>query len=68
MYGRLEAEGIDVAWDERKKVSPGAKFKDADLACIQLCIVVDRDTGERIVERNPRRKKWHRQGYCRTRN
>lgn len=46
----LEAEGIDVLWDDRKKVAPGAKFKDADLIGIPLRIVVGRDAGERQVE------------------
>ena len=46
----LEAEGIDVLWDDRPKVAPGAKFKDADLIGIPLRIVVGRDAGERQVE------------------
>jgi prolyl-tRNA synthetase len=46
----LEAEGIDVLWDDRPKVGPGAKFKDADLIGIPLRIVVGRDAGERKVE------------------
>jgi prolyl-tRNA synthetase len=46
----LEAEGIDVLWDDRPKVGPGAKFKDADLVGIPLRIVVGRDAGERKVE------------------
>ncbi len=47
---KLEAEGVDVLWDDRRKVSPGAKFKDADLVGIPLRIVVGRDAGERKVE------------------
>ena len=50
IHDALEAEGIDVLWDERKKVSPGAKFKDADLVGIPLRIVVGRDAAERGVE------------------
>lgn len=46
----LEAEGIDVLWDDRPKLGPGAKFKDADLVGIPLRIVVGRDAGERKVE------------------
>ena len=41
---------MDVLWDERKKVNPGAKFKDADLVGIPLRIVVGRDAGERKIE------------------
>ncbi|MFT7485271.1 MAG: prolyl-tRNA synthetase [Candidatus Paceibacteria bacterium] len=54
IHDNLEAAGIDVIWDERKKISPGAKFKDADLIGIPLRIVVGRDAGERKVEWNPR--------------
>lgn len=50
IHDTLEAAGIDVLWDERKKVSPGAKFKDADLVGIPIRIVVGRDAGERGVE------------------
>lgn len=56
IHDTLEAGGIDVLWDERLKVSPGAKFKDADLIGIPLRIVVGRDAGERKVEWNPRRE------------
>jgi prolyl-tRNA synthetase len=39
-----------VLWDDRKKVSPGIKFKDADLVGIPLRITVGRDAGARGVE------------------
>jgi len=50
IHDALEAQGIDVLWDERPKLSPGLKFKDADLVGIPLRIVVGRDAGERKVE------------------
>lgn len=50
IHDALQAQGVDVLWDDRKKVSPGAKFKDADLVGIPLRIVVGRDAGERKVE------------------
>ncbi len=50
IHDALEAEGIDVLWDDRPKVSPGAKFKDADLVGVPLRIVVGRDAAERGVE------------------
>lgn len=50
IHDTLEAAGVDVLWDERKKVNPGAKFKDADLVGIPIRIVVGRDAGERKVE------------------
>lgn len=50
IHDTLEAERIDVLWDERPKVNPGAKFKDADLVGIPLRIVVGRDAATRGVE------------------
>ncbi|MCL4142671.1 UNVERIFIED_CONTAM: hypothetical protein GTU68_045830 [Idotea baltica] len=55
VHDELESAGIDVIWDERKKISPGAKFKDADLIGIPLRIVVGRDAADRKVEWNDRR-------------
>ncbi|RMH02584.1 MAG: proline--tRNA ligase [Planctomycetota bacterium] len=55
IHDALEGEGVDVLWDDRAKVSPGAKFKDADLVGVPLRIVVGRDAGERRVE-------WSRRG------
>ncbi len=50
LHDALEAKGIDVLWDDRPKLSPGAKFKDADLVGIPRRIVVGRDAAERKVE------------------
>jgi prolyl-tRNA synthetase len=50
LHDALEAAGIDVLLDDRKKLSPGAKFKDADLVGIPLRVVVGRDAAERMVE------------------
>ncbi|TAH34454.1 MAG: proline--tRNA ligase [Planctomycetota bacterium] len=55
LHEALEGEGVDVLWDDRPKVSPGAKFKDADLIGIPLRIVVGRDASQRQVEWKPRR-------------
>ncbi len=54
VHDNLEAAGIDVLWDDRKKVSPGVKFKDADLVGVPLRIVVGRDATDRKVEWNSR--------------
>lgn len=54
IHDELEAKGIDVLWDERPKVRPGAKFKDADLIGVPLRIVVGRDAEQDQVEWNPR--------------
>ncbi|WP_165776731.1 proline--tRNA ligase [Bifidobacterium simiarum] len=40
----LEAKGIEVIYDDRKKVSPGVKFKDAELIGAPLIAVAGRDT------------------------
>jgi prolyl-tRNA synthetase len=50
IHDRLQEQGVDVLWDERKKVNPGAKFKDADLIGLPIRIVIGRDAGERKVE------------------
>ena len=39
----LETKGIEVIFDDRKKVSPGVKFKDAELIGVPLVAVVGRD-------------------------
>ncbi len=56
----LEAAGLTVLYDDRPKVSPGVKFKDAELIGIPTIVVVgkgltdgvievkDRATGERV--------------------
>jgi len=54
IHDELTAAGVDVLWDERKKVRPGAKFKDADLVGIPLRIVVGRDAADDQVEWSPR--------------
>ena len=54
LHDELAAAGVDVLLDDRKKVSPGAKFKDADLVGIPLRVVVGRDAAEGKVEWQPR--------------
>lgn len=39
----LEVKGLEVIYDDRKKVSPGVKFKDAELLGAPLIAVVGRD-------------------------
>lgn len=40
---QLEANGLEVIYDDRRKVSPGVKFKDAELIGVPLVAVVGRD-------------------------
>jgi len=46
----LEAAGNDVLYDDRRKVSPGVKFGDAELLGVPLIVVVGRDAAEGNVE------------------
>lgn len=46
----LEAEGVEVLYDDRPKVSPGVKFKDAELIGAPYILVVGRGLAEGTVE------------------
>ena len=44
LVAELEGRGIEVIFDDRKKVSPGVKFKDAELIGVPIIAVAGRDT------------------------
>jgi prolyl-tRNA synthetase len=46
----LEARGIAVLFDDRPKVSPGVKFKDAELIGVPTIVVVGKGLADRVVE------------------
>ncbi len=46
----LEGAGLDVLYDDRRKVSPGVKFGDAELIGVPHIVVVGRDAADGIVE------------------
>ena len=46
----LEAAGLTVLFDDRDKVSPGVKFKDAELIGVPTIVVVGRGVAEGVVE------------------
>jgi len=46
----LEAQGIEVCYDDRPKVSPGVKFKDAELIGAPFTVVVGRGLAEGVIE------------------
>jgi prolyl-tRNA synthetase len=46
----LEAAGIDVLFDDREKVSPGVRFKDAELIGVPTIVVVGRGIADGLVE------------------
>ncbi|WP_062522987.1 proline--tRNA ligase [Demequina silvatica] len=50
LAGELEAAGIEVCYDDRFKVSPGVKFKDAELLGAPFILVVGRGLAEGTVE------------------
>ncbi|MGP5198113.1 proline--tRNA ligase [Brachybacterium alimentarium] len=46
----LEAQGLEVLYDDRPKVSPGVKFKDAELLGIPTSVVVGKGLTTGVVE------------------
>jgi len=46
----LEKAGSDVLYDDRRKVSPGVKFGDAELLGVPVIVIVGRDAAEGSVE------------------
>ncbi|WEV78532.1 proline--tRNA ligase [Janibacter cremeus] len=56
LAARLEAEGVEVLYDDRAgKVSPGVKFKDAELIGVPTILVVGKGLAEGNVEIKDRR-------------
>ena len=51
----LSQQGVDVLYDDRPKVSPGVKFKDAELIGVPTIVVVGRNLAEGTVEVRDRR-------------
>ncbi len=50
LAGDLEAAGVEVCYDDRPKVSPGVKFKDAELIGAPFILVVGRGLVDGTVE------------------
>ena len=50
----LSANGVEVVYDDRPKVSPGVKFADAELLGVPLLLVVGRGLADGVVELRPR--------------
>jgi prolyl-tRNA synthetase len=48
IYKQLQDVGVEVLYDDREDVNPGAKFADADLIGIPVRLVVSAKTGEQI--------------------
>ncbi|NYI76410.1 proline--tRNA ligase [Nocardioides panzhihuensis] len=50
LAGELEAAGVDVLYDDRPKVSPGVKFKDAELIGVPTIVTVGKGLVEGKIE------------------
>lgn len=46
----LQAQGVAVLFDDRQKVSPGVKFKDAELIGVPTIVVVGKGFADGVVE------------------
>ena len=46
----LSTAGVEVLYDDRRKVSPGVKFKDAEMIGVPTIVVVGRNLAEGTVE------------------
>ena len=55
IVAELEAKGLEVLYDDRVKVSPGVKFKDAELIGVPTILVLGRGLADGVVELKDRR-------------
>ena len=46
----LTAQGMTVLYDDRRKVSPGVKFKDAELIGVPTIVIVGKGLADGVVE------------------
>jgi len=51
----LEAGGLRVIYDDRRKVSPGVKFKDAELLGMPTIVVIGKNLADGVIEIRDRR-------------
>ncbi|WP_058235532.1 proline--tRNA ligase [Devriesea agamarum] len=61
LAGKLEAQGFTVLYDDRLKVSPGVKFKDAELIGVPTLLIVGKGLADGMVEIKDRRTLESRQ-------
>jgi prolyl-tRNA synthetase len=55
LVDELSARGLSVLYDDREKVSPGVKFKDAELIGVPTIVTVGRGLADGVVEVKDRR-------------
>jgi prolyl-tRNA synthetase len=51
----LEGFGVRVLYDDRRGVSPGVKFKDAELIGVPTIVIVGRNLADGVVELRDRK-------------
>src|SRR6476660_5337754 len=56
----LDARGVRVLFDDRRSVSAGVKFTDAELLGVPTIVVVGRDVARGLIELRDRRTGRHR--------
>ncbi|WP_375490199.1 proline--tRNA ligase [uncultured Jatrophihabitans sp.] len=55
LAAQLERDGVRVLYDDRRNVSPGVKFKDAELIGVPTIVIVGRGLADGTVELRDRR-------------
>jgi prolyl-tRNA synthetase len=55
LVSELDGVGVEVLYDDRVKVSPGVKFKDAELIGVPTIVVVGKGLADGVVEVKDRR-------------
>ena len=50
LVAELEAAGLSVLHDDRQTVSPGVKFKDAELLGMPTIVIVGRGLADGVIE------------------
>jgi prolyl-tRNA synthetase len=55
MVHELDKQGVAVLYDDRPKVSPGVKFKDAELIGVPTIVVVGKGLAQGTIEVRDRR-------------
>jgi prolyl-tRNA synthetase len=55
IVAELDARGVRILYDDRRSVSPGVKFKDAELIGVPTIVVVGKRLIEEVVEVRDRR-------------
>jgi prolyl-tRNA synthetase len=59
--GALDAQGLRVLYDDRRGVSPGVKFKDAELLGVPTIVIVGKGLADDEIEVRDRRSDERRQ-------